>query len=177
MKKFTDEFFKPYVFATFLIILGSYLKVDKNLEAFTDFFAENSNSFLRFLGSQVAIWQIIACGAIGYFVSYLIKRLYKSKSKEERKMLRAISKAPREFGAEFSGNIKFLAKYKLAVLDQEYVFDKFALYCNNCSEDSQKMTRYGNDSFVCSVCGTDVNYTAYRNIKTAIINSVEKFEK
>lgn len=39
MKKFFDEFFKPYLFAAFLIVLGSYLKVDTYLNKLTDLFS------------------------------------------------------------------------------------------------------------------------------------------
>ncbi|WP_185290288.1 hypothetical protein [Chryseobacterium lactis] len=175
MKKFFDEVFKPYVFATFLIILAAFLKIDKNINGLTEWFSQSTNSFINFFSRQLFLWQIILCFGIAYLISCLYKIFVTSTTKEERKMLRAIKKSSNYHNAEFDNGDNYQIRFKLSVKDEEYVFDKFAPYCKNCSHSPILMSSYALGDFTCN-CGRYLKYEHTKHIKSRIITEVEKFE-
>lgn len=175
MKKFFDEFFKPYLFAAFLIVLGSYLKVDKYLNALTSIFSDSTNSFINFFSKEISLWQIIIYFVFAYVVSRIYKILVLPTSKEERRMYRAIRKYPTTYNVTV-GNDKYESRYKITVVDGEYFFDKFVLYCENCSEEPIRMSKYALTEFRCN-CGRQINHNLTRDIKSRILTEVEKLEK
>ncbi|WP_080779565.1 hypothetical protein [Chryseobacterium phocaeense] len=175
MKKFLDEVFKPYFFATFLIILAAYLKIDENIKSLTNWFSDNTNSFINFFSRQLSLWQIIICFGIAYLISRIYKSFASKNSKQERKMLKAIKVFPKYHEANFDTGDRFLIKFKLSVLDEEYIFDKLTPYCSNCNPSPIMMSKYGYGDFICS-CGRNLNYEHLKHIKSRILTEVEKRE-
>lgn len=177
MKDFKDTWFKGYAFPIILAFLSVYFRDFLNFKPINDFFAGNSNKVVQFFNLQLHLWQIILYGILIYIIVKVYSSIFNSKTKEERKMRRAIAKDKRIFFAQFQDGKKFLAKYKLGVIEEHYEFEKFAMYCNNCDQEPQKMTSHIDGRFACIKCSSVIDYLAIRNIKTAIINNVEKNER
>lgn len=91
-------------------------------------------------------------------------------------MLKAIKKSFNFHNAVFSTGDKFTIKFKLSVLDENYVFDKLIPYCTNCSSSPIMMSKYGYGDYICN-CGKSLDYDHIKFIRSRILTDVEKFEK
>lgn len=176
MKKFLDDGFKPYLFPVILAFLTVFFRESLDFKPITKFFSSSSTSnFLNFFSAELYVWQIIISGSIIYLSLKVFNRIFNSKTKEERKKLNAIKNYPPIFNVTTEKNEKIQIKFKLKVLDDDYTFEKFIPYCQNCDPEFRRMSRHGYTEFRCN-CGTFINHILTRDIKSAIITSVEKYE-
>ena len=175
MKDIKENWFSKFVFPIFLGFLTVYFREVLNFKPINQFFSGNSNKVIEFFNSQLHLWQIILYGIAVYIISRIYSAIFRSKSKEERKMLRAIRRSPKEHITTYTDG-KLLSKFKLTVKDEEYIFEKFSVYCCNCSVSPIKMSRYAFTDFRCS-CGVQIDGTIGNDIKSAIITHVESKEQ
>nr|WP_321230748.1 hypothetical protein [uncultured Psychroserpens sp.] len=176
MKKFLDKIFKPYIFPVIILIIGAYLKIADNLNAVTEYFLESSSNFIKFFSYQFYLWEVILYLIIIFLFSKIYKLVFKSKSKKEKLMLKAIKKYPLNYIATITGTSdKFSFKYSLSVENEVYKITDFRPYCPNCNDKPIRMSTYGYSDFKCN-CGKMVDYRLCKDIKSHIVTDLEDLE-
>ncbi|RNA61484.1 hypothetical protein D1631_05825 [Chryseobacterium nematophagum] len=108
MKKFLNEVFKPYLFPVVLSFLAVFFRESLDFEPIKEFFSSSSSSFLKFFSVELYLWQIIIYGIAIYLILKMYSLIFESRSKKERKMLRAIRRAPKEHRAFFENKSIFI---------------------------------------------------------------------
>lgn len=176
MKNFFDNVFKPYIFPILLLILGAYIKVGDNLKSIGDFFSNSTNSFIKFFSYQFYLWEVILYLVVIFILRRIYKLLFKSKSKKERKMLKAIKKVSENFPVTINGTPdKYLFKFKAVVNNEEYHIEKLTPYCMNCSDSPIRMTEKYPAGNRCN-CGKEIDYRIKQDVESRIITVLEENE-
>ena len=176
MKKFFDDIFKPYIFPIIILIAGAYLKTGDNLKSVTNFFLDSSNGFIKFFSNQFYLWEVILYAIIIFLFSKSYGLIFKSKSKKEKKMLKAIKKYPSNYNAEINGTSdNFVFKYSISVKNEEYKIENLRPYCSNCTEKPIRMSTFAYGDFKCN-CGKEIDYRLCKDVKSRIITDLEDIE-
>ncbi|RCW23126.1 hypothetical protein DFO77_1492 [Marinilabilia salmonicolor] len=125
MTNFFDNVFKPYIFPILLLIFGAYIKVGDNLKSIGEFFSNSTNSFINFFSYQFYLWEVILYLVVIFILRRIYKLLFKSNSKKERQMIKAIKRVPTNFPVTISGTPdEYLFKFKAIVNKEEYHIEK-----------------------------------------------------
>ncbi|MFP3598646.1 hypothetical protein [Chryseobacterium sp. SIMBA_029] len=175
MKDIKENWLSKFVFPVFIGFLTVYFREALDFKVITEFLGNNSSKFANFFNSQLYLWQIILYGSLIYFLAKLYSKIFNSRSKEERRKANAIKSYPPVFKVKTVDNENYHIKFKLNVRDEDYVFDKFIPYCENCQSEPMRMTRYNLTEFRCS-CRRQLDHTIVRDIKSHIKTEVEKYE-
>jgi hypothetical protein len=177
MKKFFDNFFKPYLFPILLLVIGAYIKTAENLSFITKFFSENSSKFLNLFSYQFYLWELILY-LVGMFVLLRIyKYFFKRQTRRQRVMLKALKGISTEKPINIIGTAdKFIFKFRPTVEDENYAINDLYPYCQNCTNHPIRMTEFGYGDFRCN-CGKQVDYRLCRDVESRIISEIEFNEK
>ncbi|MCT4321802.1 hypothetical protein [Elizabethkingia anophelis] len=175
MQKFIEKIFIPIILPILLVPVTLYLNEFLDVKLINKFFSESTNKFVKFFSKEFYLWQIIISGIIIFTIIKLYPFVFKPKSKQEIKMIKAIRKSPQYHIAILGGQYTFNCKFKLSVKDEEYVFDSFIPYCETCSNGPVRMSSYAYGSYRCN-CGSHLEYNYIKDIQSRIITEVEKLE-
>ena len=175
MKKFNEEFLRPFLFPIFLAFLTVFFREAVDFKPIIEFFGGSSNKAISFFNTQLYLWQIILFTLIIYLLTKIYSLIFKSKSKDERIKLKAINRAPKDHIANFNNGYSFYIKYKLSVQDKDYHFDSFIPYCNTNHDAPVRMSTYALGDYKCN-CQIVLEYSQIKDIKSRIITTVENFE-
>jgi len=175
MKDIKENWLSKFVFPVFIGFLTVYFREALDFKVITHYLGNSSSKFINFFNSQLYLWQIILYGTVIYFFAKLYSILFISRSKQERRKLNAIKSYPPLFKVKTADSENYHVKFKLSVKDDDYFFEDFKPYCENCQEQPMRMTTYAFTDFRCS-CGRQLNHTIIRDIKSFILTEVEKYE-
>ncbi|KUY28028.1 hypothetical protein [Elizabethkingia ursingii] len=175
MQKFIDKIFVPIILPIILVPVTLYMTEYLDLKLINNFFSESTNKFIKFFSKEFYLWQIIISGLLIFSFIKIFPYIFKPKSKQEIKMINAISKSPHYHRAILGGQYTFNCKFKLSVKNEEYVFDSFIPYCETCPNGPVRMSSFAYGSYRCN-CGSHLEYNYIKDIQSRIITEVERLE-